>query len=64
MLYSDLEVGTKLKCNKSDGTMQILEVVRKGLDGFGTESVVFQSVSGAQFYCRKEDVKLWRIEPF
>ena len=64
MIYSDLKVGMKLKCNRTDGTIQLLEVVRKGIDGFEVESVVFQSTSGAQFYCKKEDVKLWRIEPF
>lgn len=64
MLYEDLILGMKLICNKSDGNKIKLFVARKGIDGFGKESVVFQSVSSsAQFYCRADEVPYWRIEP-
>lgn len=64
MVYDDLQVGMKLMCNQSNGNKKELFVVRKGTDGFGVESVVFQSVSsGAQFYCRAEHVPCWYIEP-
>lgn len=39
-------------------------VVRKGIDGFGEKSVVFQSKSSiAQFYCKAADVPKWHIRP-
>lgn len=39
-------------------------VVRKGIDGFGKKSVVFQSKSSsAQFYCKATDVPRWNIRP-
>lgn len=39
-------------------------VVRKGIDGFGEKSVVFQSKSSiAQFYCKAADVPRWHIIP-
>lgn len=64
MIYEDLNVGMRLMCHQSDGNKKELFVVRKGIDGFGKESVVFQSVlSSAQFYCRAEEVPYWRIEP-
>lgn len=64
MIYADLYVGMKLICNQSNGEKSELFVARKGIDGFGKESVVFQSVSsGAQFYCRAEHVPCWYIEP-
>ena len=64
MVYEDLYVGMKLICNQSNGEKKELFVTRKGIDGFGKESVVFQSTtSHAQFYCRAEDVPYWYIEP-
>lgn len=64
MFYEDLNVGMKLICNQSDGNKKELFVARKGIDGFGKKSVVFQSISSsAQFYCRAEEVPYWRIEP-
>lgn len=64
MTYEDLKVGMNLICNHSDGNKTKLKVIRKGIDGFGEESVVFQScTSVAQFYCRASDVPLWFIEP-
>ena len=63
MIYEDLYVGMKLICNQSNGEKKELFVARKGIDGFGKESVVFQSTtSHAQFYCRAEDVPCWHIE--
>jgi len=39
-------------------------VVRKGIDGFGEKSVVFQNKSSiAQFYCKAADVPRWHIMP-
>lgn len=64
MIYEELKVGMKLICNQSNGGKKELFVARKGIDGFGKESVVFQSASsGAQFYCRAEEVPYWYIEP-
>lgn len=64
MVYEDLNVGMRLMCNQSNGNKKELFVARKGIDGFGTESVVFQSTSSsAQFYCRAEHVPYWYIEP-
>lgn len=64
MFYEDLNVGMKLICNQSDRNKKELFVARKGIDGFGKKSVVFQSISSsAQFYCRAEEVPYWRIEP-
>lgn len=64
MIYADLYVGMKLICNQSNGEKSELFVARKGIDGFGKESVVFQSTTSyAQFYCRAEDVPCWYIEP-
>ena len=64
MVYEDLQVGMKLICNQSDGNKKELFVARKGIDGFGKESVVFQSTTScAQFYCRAENVPYWYIEP-
>lgn len=63
MTYYELEVGMKLICNQTDGNKTEMIVVRKGVDGFGKESVVFGSTTScAQFYCRAEEVPLWRIE--
>lgn len=64
MFYEDLYVGMRLICNRSDGSKKELFVVRKGIDGFGKESVVLQSTtSSAQFYCRAEDIPYWYMEP-
>ncbi len=63
MTYEDLYEGMELICDKTDGTKQVLKVVRKGIDGFGCESVVFQFPSGGQAYCRKNDVPNWYIKP-
>lgn len=53
----------KLICNQSDGNKKELIVVRKGIDGFGEKSVIFQSKSSvAQFYCKAEEVPNWKIE--
>lgn len=64
MKYEDLSVGMNLICHQADGKTSTLKVVRKGIDGFGIKSVVFQSTSSiAQFYCKAEDISRWRIEP-
>lgn len=64
MTYDDLKVGMNLICDQSDGTKKEMIVVRKGVDGFGEKSVVFQSKSSiAQFYCRAADVPKWYIRP-
>ena len=40
-----------------------IDCCRKGIDGFGKESVVFGSTTScAQFYCCAKDVPLWHIE--
>lgn len=63
MTYDELEVGMKLICNQTNGNKKELIVVRKGIDGFGRESVVFESTTScAQFYCCAENVPLWYIE--
>lgn len=63
MTYDELEIGMKLICNQTNGNKKELIVVRKGIDGFGKESVVFGSTTScAQFYCRAEHVPLWHIE--
>lgn len=63
MTYDELEVGVKLVCNQTDGNKKELIVVRKEIDEFGKESVVFESTTScAQFYCRAEHVPLWHIE--
>lgn len=63
MTYKELEVGMKLICNHTDGNKKEMIVVRKGIDRFGKESVVFGSTTScAQFYCRAEHVPLWHIE--
>lgn len=63
MTYDELEVGMKLICNQTDGNKNELIVVRKGIDGFGRESVVFESTTScAQSYCCAENVPLWHIE--
>lgn len=63
MTYDELEVGMKLVCNQTDGNKKELIVVRKEIDEFGKESVVFESTTScAQFYCRAEHVPLWHIE--
>lgn len=63
MIYEELEVNMNLLCNKADGTKQLLKVVRKGIDGLGMKSAVFESEHGAQFYCKSHDVPKWNIEP-
>ena len=64
MTYTELEVGMRLICNQVGGNRKELTVVRKGVDGFGKESVTFESTtSSAQFYCSAENVPLWNIEP-
>lgn len=64
MKYEELEVGMQLLCHQSNGETKEMFVKRKGIDGFGKESVVFQSATSfAQFYCRAEDVPYWYIEP-
>ena len=64
MTYEDLYEGMILICNQTNGKKKELIVVRKGIDGFGVKSVIFQSLSSfAQFYCRADDVALWYIEP-
>lgn len=64
MTYGDLKVGMNLICEQSDGTKKEMIVVRKGIDGFGKKSVVFQSKSSsAQFYCKAADVPRWNIRP-
>ena len=63
MTYEDLYEGMELICNKTDGSKRLLKVVRKGIDGFGCESVVFQFPSGGQAYCKKNDVPRWYIRP-
>ena len=63
MTYTELEVGMRLICNQADGNKKELIVVRKGVDGFGKESVTFESTtSSAQFYCSAKNVPLWNIE--
>lgn len=63
MTYDQLEIGMRLIRNQTDGNKKELIVVRKGIDGFGKESVVFGSTtSGAQFYCSADNVPLWYIE--
>ncbi len=63
MTYTELEVGMRLICNQADGSKKELIVVRKGVDGFGKESVTFGSTtSSAQFYCSAESIPLWNIE--
>lgn len=63
MTYTELEVGIRLICNQADGNKKELIVVRKGVDGFGKESVAFEStISSAQFYCSAENIPLWNIE--
>lgn len=64
MTYKDLYEGMELICNKTDGTKENLKVVRKGIDGFGIESVVFQFPAGGQAYCKKNDVILWHIQKY
>lgn len=62
MTYENLKVGMRLMCDQKDGTQKELIVARKGIDGFGKESVVFQSATSmAQFYCRAEHIPLWHI---
>lgn len=62
MTYDDLNVGMNLICELSDGTKKEMIVVRKGIDGFGEKSVVFQNKSSiAQFYCKAADVPRWNI---
>lgn len=64
MKYEELKEGMHLICNQSDGNKKELFVARKGIDGFGEESVVFQSTTSfAQFYCRATDVPRWHIKP-
>ena len=64
MAYTELEVGMRLICNQVDGNKKELTVVRKGVDGFGKESVTFESTTSyAQFYCSAENIPLWNIEP-
>lgn len=65
MTYTELEVGMRLICNQANGNKkELIVVVRKGVDGFGKESVTFGSTtSSAQFYCSAENVPLWNIEP-
>ena len=63
MTYNELEVGMRLICNQADGNKKELIVVRKGVDGFGKESVTFESTTlSAQFYCSAENIPLWNIE--
>ena len=61
MTYDELEVGMNLIVDRTDGTKKLATVVRKGIDGFGQESVVFELGSLAQFYCPAKDVPLWHI---
>lgn len=64
MIYDYLKVGMNLILEQSDGTKKELIVVRKGMDGFGEKSVVFQSKNSiAQFYCKAADVPRWNIRP-
>jgi len=64
MTYDDLNVGMNLICELSDGTKKEMIVVRKGIDGFGEKSVVFQNKSSiAQFYCKAADAPRWHIMP-
>lgn len=64
MTYGDLKVGMNLICEQSDGIKKEMIVIRKGIDGFGEKSVVFQSKSSiAQFYCKAVDVPRWNIRP-
>lgn len=42
MTYDELEVGMNLIVDQTDGTKKLATVVRKGSDGFGQESVVFE----------------------
>lgn len=65
MIYNDLYEGMKLICNQSNGNKKGLIVIRKGIDGFGIKSVIFQSMTSvAQFYCKENDIPYWNIEPF
>lgn len=63
MTYDDLEVNMRLLCHRTDGSKKIMKVVRKGVDGFGQHSVVFQSTTTcAQAYCIAKHVPIWNIE--
>lgn len=63
MTYDDLEVNMRLLCHRTDESKKIMKVVRKGVDGFGKHSVVFQSTTTcAQAYCIAKHVPLWNIE--
>lgn len=61
MTYDELEVGMELIIDRADGKKELASVVRKGIDGFGEESVVFELGALAQCYCKPNDVPLWRI---
>lgn len=61
MTYDELEVGMDLILDGTDGDKKIVTVVRKGIDGFGQESVVFGINELAQCYCKAKDVPLWYI---
>lgn len=63
MTYDDLEVNMRLLYHQIDGSKKIMKVVRKGVDGFGQHSVVFQSTTTcAQAYCIAKHVPIWNIE--
>lgn len=61
MTYNELEVGMDLILDRADGNRKIVTVVRKGVDGFSQESVIFEINGLAQCYCKAKDVPLWHI---
>lgn len=61
MTYDELEIGMDLILDRSDSNKKTITVIRKGVDGFGQESVVFEINGLAQCYCKAKDVPLWHI---
>lgn len=61
MTYNELEVGMDLILDRADDYKEIVTVVRKGIDAFGQESVIFRIDGLAHCYCEAKDVSLWHI---
>ena len=61
MTYDELEVGMDLILDRADNYKEIVTVIRKGMDAFGQESVVFRIDGLAHCYCKAKDIPLWHI---
>ena len=61
MTYDELEVGMDLIRDRADGNKEIVTVVKKNIDAFGKESVIFKIDGMAHCYCEAKDVPLWHI---